>query len=141
MSIPSTSHPVLSLLALSSPTASAPEAFVALTLQEQTPAQAPPGAEAPPKSVWGGMMVPMLAVFAIFYFVMIGPERKARKKRELMLAAVKKGDRVITSGGMYATVAALGDDTVTLQIDDGVRAKFTRASLQTVIAEDEPAKS
>ena len=84
-------------------------------------------------------MFPLIAVFAIFWFVMIGPERKQRKKRQGMLDALKKGDRVMTTGGMYASVAMVQDDLVTLQIADGVRARFSRASIQSVIEDEEPA--
>ncbi len=104
-------------------------------------ASPPAGSEGPPPpsgGLFGGsMLFPLLAVFAIFYFVMIGPERKQRRKREAMLKAVKKGDKVMTTGGMYATVAAVQDDVVTLQIADGVRARFSMQSLQAVI-EDAP---
>lgn len=100
------------------------------------------GGEAPPAGgIFGGMMIPMLVVFAIFYFVMIGPERKARKKREAMLSAIKKGDPVITNGGMHGTVAALNEDTVTVQIDEGVRVKFSRSAIQAVVGAEEPAKA
>jgi preprotein translocase subunit YajC len=99
------------------------------------------GADAPKKApgLFDNMMFPMLAIFAIFYFVMIAPERKARKKRESMLGALKKGDKVLTSSGMYAVVAAVGEDGVTLQIDDGVRVRFTRAAIQTVLETEAPA--
>jgi len=88
-----------------------------------------------------GPIVPLVAVFAIFYFVMIGPERKQRKKREAMLKQLKKGDKVMTSGGMYGSVAAIDGDRVTLQIDDGVRARFSRAAIQEVLPDDSPAPS
>ena len=103
----------------------------------QAPAETT-GGEMPPESpsMWGGMMLPMLAIFAIFYFVMIGPERKARKKREAMLSAIKKGDAVVTSSGLHGTVAALADDVVTLQVDEGVRLRFSRAAIQTVVPKD-----
>lgn len=86
--------------------------------------------------IFGGMLIPMLAIFAIFYFVMIGPERKARKKREAMLAEMKKGDAVVTSSGMHGTIAALADDVITLQVDEGVRLRFSRAAIQTVLPKD-----
>jgi preprotein translocase subunit YajC len=70
---------------------------------------------------------------------MIGPERKQRKKREAMLAALGKGDKVMTTGGMYGSVAAVQDDVVTLQIADGVRVRFARSSIQSVLGDDKPA--
>jgi preprotein translocase subunit YajC len=110
-------------------------ALALVALQETPPAT---GGDTPAaQSPWGSLMFPMLLVFAIFYFVMIGPERK---KRELMLAELKKGDRVLTTGGMFAVVAAMQDDVVTLQIDDGVRVRFSRASIQSVIEPDSSAK-
>lgn len=83
-------------------------------------------------------LLPFLMIIVIFYFVMIGPERKNRKKREAMLAAVKKGDKVLTTGGMFATVAAVNEDSITLQVSDDVRLRFSRAAIAQVI-EDEVA--
>ena len=111
----------------------------AATAQTTTPPANAPAAPA------GGMFdgitgfLPLIAIFAIFYFVLIGPERKNRKKREEMLMQIKKGDKVMTTGGMLATVAAVADDEITLQIADGVRARFTRAAVQSVTPEDAPA--
>lgn len=78
---------------------------------------------------------PMIAIFAIFYFVLIRPERAQRKKREEMLSKMSKGDKVMTTGGMYGTIAALSDKEVTLEIADGVRVKFVRQSIQEVRSE------
>ena len=91
------------------------------------------------KGLFGGGfgLLPMVVIFAVFWFVMIGPERKNRKLREQMLAAVKKGDEVMTSSGLYAKVVSLTDDVVVLQIADGVRAKYSRASIQSVVTKDE----
>ncbi|HUR28880.1 MAG TPA: preprotein translocase subunit YajC [Planctomycetota bacterium] len=81
-------------------------------------------------------LLPFLMIIVIFYFVMIGPERKQRKKREAMLAAVKKGDRVLTTGGMFATVAAVNEDSITLQASDDVRLRFSRAAIAQVLEEE-----
>ncbi|MCC7013510.1 MAG: preprotein translocase subunit YajC [Planctomycetes bacterium] len=86
----------------------------------------------------------MVAIFAIFYFVMIGPERKNRKKREAMLKAMKKGDEVMTSGGIYGTIAAIHENEITLQLSDSVRVRFARQAIQEVLSgnsSSEPAKS
>ncbi|MCY3003589.1 MAG: preprotein translocase subunit YajC [Planctomycetota bacterium] len=80
--------------------------------------------------------LPMIAIFAIFYFVLIGPERKNRKKREAMLESMKKGDKVMTSAGMYGTIVAMQDKVVTLQLDEGVRVRFSRAAIQEVLPDD-----
>lgn len=84
--------------------------------------------------------VPLILIIGVFYFVMIGPERKQRKKREAMLAAIKKGDRVVTTGGMFASVAAVNEDVLTLQVADDVRMRFSRAAIAQVL-EDESAES
>lgn len=88
-----------------------------------------PESEAPPRGGLGDFMVPMLLILAVFWFVMIGPERKNRKKREEMLSTLKKGDKVMTTSGIYGTVAQVQDSIVTVQIADGVR---VRMSLQAV---------
>jgi len=124
---------------LAAPLASPPRALI---LQESpAPAPGPVDGSQPSPNPLGNMLVPLLLIFAIFYFVMIGPERKARKKREAMLSQIKKGDKVLTTGGMFAVVAALQDDAVTLQIDEGVRVRFSRSAIQTVLdAEGGPTK-
>lgn len=107
------------------------------SLQDAAPAGGEGATES--GSPFSSMLIPMALIMVVFYVVMIGPERKQRKKREEMLAAVGKGDKVMTSSGMYATVAAVQDDVITLQIADGVRVRFSRSSIQTVVG-DEPAE-
>jgi preprotein translocase subunit YajC len=85
------------------------------------------------------MALPLVLCAAVFYFLVIGPERKQRKKREEMLKNVAKGDKVMTTGGMHGTVASLQDDSVTLQIADGVRVRFSRSAIQTVLGDEAPA--
>ena len=89
-------------------------------------------------SLFGGnFLFVMVAILAIFYFVMIVPEKKQRRKREAMLGDLKKGDRVMTTSGVFASVAQVQDDIVTLQVADGVRMRFSRTAIQTVLV-DEP---
>jgi preprotein translocase subunit YajC len=111
----------------------------------QTPAPAPAGATqapgtspapAPGGSLFTGMAMPLLLCAVVFYLLVLGPERKQRKKREEMLKKLSKGDKVMTTGGMHATVAAVQDDIVTLQIAEGVRARFSRSAVQAVITEE-----
>ena len=67
------------------------------------------------------MLFPLILVVVVFYLVMIGPEKKNRRRREEMLKNLKKGDRVMTSSGMFGTIAQVQDDVVTLQVADEMR--------------------
>lgn len=74
------------------------------------------------------------AIFGIFYFLLIRPQQKQKRDREAMLSAVKKGDRVVTTGGLHATVIGLGEHTVTLRVADQVKLEFDRSALGRVVA-------
>jgi len=71
-----------------------------------------------------------LALGLIFYFLLIRPQGKERKKRAAMLAELGKGDKVMTSSGMYGTIRQISDESVTLQVADGVNIKFSRQAVQ-----------
>jgi preprotein translocase subunit YajC len=89
----------------------------------------PDAGEAPPPMwpLWIGMV-------GIMWFVLIRPERKERKRKEALISAIKKNDRVITSSGMYATVAAVNDGDVTVKFDDGpTRVRMLKSAIATVI--------
>ncbi len=89
----------------------------------------------------GGMdfIFPLLAVLAIFYFVLILPERKKQKQREAMIGGMKKGDEIMTSSGIYGRIAQVQDDVVTVQVADGVRLRFNKAAIQNVLSKDSDA--
>jgi len=74
-------------------------------------------------------LVPMILVFAIFFFLLIRPQQRERQKREAMLASLKKGDRVVTSGGLIGTILGIGERTVTLRIADSVRVECLRSAV------------
>ena len=73
------------------------------------------------------------AIFAIFYFLLIRPQQKQKRDRETMIAAVKPGDRVVTSGGMHAVVTKVNDQTIILRVADQVKMEFDRGSIGRVI--------
>jgi preprotein translocase subunit YajC len=73
------------------------------------------------------------AIFAIFYFLLIRPQQKQRKDRERMLAAVKKGDRVVTSGGLHGTVVGLNEQVVVLKVADQVKVELDRTAVARVV--------
>jgi preprotein translocase subunit YajC len=76
--------------------------------------------------------VPFILIFVIFYFLLVLPQQKKAKKRKAMLEALKKGDRVTTTGGLIGTVTTLGPQMVTLQIAEGVRVKIARPFIEEV---------
>ncbi|MFO1010590.1 MAG: preprotein translocase subunit YajC [Planctomycetota bacterium] len=84
------------------------------------------------------LVIPMVLCLAVFWFVMINPERKARKKLEELRSGLKKGDKVVLSSGLHGTVAQVQEGVVTLQVDEGVRLKYAIAAVQSVL---EPATS
>jgi preprotein translocase subunit YajC len=73
--------------------------------------------------------VPLLVIFAIFYFLMIRPQQKQQKRHREMLAALKKGDRVVTRGGIIGTIHTVADNAVVLEVAENVKIKFSRESV------------
>lgn len=79
-------------------------------------------------------ILPFLAIGLVFYFLVIGPANKQRRKTEEMLNSLKKGDRVVTSGGIYGTVQGVEGDVVYLKIADNVKVKLARNAVTGVVA-------
>ncbi|MGH7397861.1 MAG: preprotein translocase subunit YajC [Candidatus Rokuibacteriota bacterium] len=75
----------------------------------------------------------MIGMFAIMYFLIIRPQQKQRRERESLLRAVKKGDRVVTTGGLYGTVVGLSEHTVTLKVADQVKVDFERSAIGRIV--------
>jgi len=72
-------------------------------------------------------MIQMLAIFAIFYFLLIRPQRKEQQRHQEMVRAVKKGDEVVTSGGIIGTVVHAQEDRLTLRTGESTRIVVERA--------------
>ncbi len=89
-----------------------------------------------------GSMISTLVMFAliigIFYFMIIRPQSKQRKEREKMLGGVKKGDKVITAGGIHGSVAGTDDKVILVEIADNVKVKMDRTAITAVLREAEP---
>ena len=94
------------------------------------------GAGAPPQSgafmfVWLGLMV------ALFYFMLIRPQKRREKERQALLGAVKTGDRVLFAGGMLGTVANVKEKTLIVKIADGVKVEIVRGAVSQVLDKGE----
>ncbi len=79
-----------------------------------------------------GAFLPLILMFAIFYFLLIRPQQKKAKQHKQLLAAIKKGDRIVTGGGLHGVVTGLTDDVVTVEIAPKVRVKISRGSISGV---------
>jgi preprotein translocase subunit YajC len=83
-------------------------------------------------------MVPLILMFAIFYFLLIRPQQKKQKAHRELLGDLKKGDRVITSGGLYGRITGITDTVVTLEISEKVRVKVGRGNIAGLTRSDAP---
>jgi len=87
-------------------------------------------------AVWLANLLPIAVIVAIFYFLVIAPANKQRKKTQEMLEALKKGDRVVTTGGIHGTIQGLDNDVVYLKIADNVKIKVIRSAVASVIGNE-----
>jgi preprotein translocase, YajC subunit len=110
-------------------------AFIAIgTLRSNAFAQAT-GAPAQGPAQTASFFLPLILVFAIFYFLIIRPQQKQAKMRQAMIQAVKKGDQVITNGGIYARVVGVAENILTVEIADNCKVKLDRSAVQSVTSE------
>ncbi len=77
--------------------------------------------------------LPIIAIGLVFYFLVIAPANKQRKKTQEMLSTLKKGDRVLTSGGIYGTVQGVEPDAVYLKIAENVKVKVARSAISGLV--------
>lgn len=90
--------------------------------------------------------VPLILIFVVFYFLLIRPQQKKAKEHQNYLANLKKGEKVVTTGGIHGQIAGLTDTVVTLEIAENVRIKVNRGAIAGSAADAEkqqqaPAKS
>lgn len=83
---------------------------------------------------------PLIIIFVIFYFLLIRPQQKQQKERKQMLASLKKGDEIITIGGIYGKILNIKDDVLTLEIADKVRINVTRSAIGNVLSSKDNGK-
>lgn len=82
-----------------------------------------------------GMLLVMMVVFmGFFYFTVIRPQNKKKKEMQNMLNALKKGDKIVTIGGVHGKVVTVKDDTVTIRVDDRAEITFDKSAISQVVA-------
>jgi len=103
-------------------------------------AQTATDASATPAGLGLAQLAPLVLIFVVFYFLLIRPQQKKMKAHRAMVSALKRGDRVVTSGGIIGLVTkVLSDQEVQVEIAEGVRVRVTRASVTDLVARTEPA--
>jgi preprotein translocase subunit YajC len=85
-------------------------------------------------------LVPLVLMFAIFYFLLIRPQQRKQKQHRQLLADLKKGDTVVTNGGLHGRITGLTDTVVTLEIAEKVRVKVGRGYIANVVSSEQEAK-
>jgi preprotein translocase subunit YajC len=76
-----------------------------------------------------GMIIFLVAIFALFYFVMIRPQRKRQKEHEQMMRELQRGDKVVTAGGIYGTIDSISEDSVVIKVEGGTTLRVARSSV------------
>jgi preprotein translocase subunit YajC len=103
-------------------------------------------AQAAPAATGGGgteilmQMAPIVLIFIVFWFLLIRPQQKKAKEHRAMVQALKRGDRVITNGGIYGQVSHVADDHLMVEIADGVKIKLAREAVSAIPSKPEPVK-
>jgi len=88
-------------------------------------------ADAAPAAGGGGIMsfIPLVLIFVVFYFLLIRPQQKKVKEHQALVEALKRGDAVVTSGGIHGEITGMTDTVITLEIADNVRIKIARGHI------------
>lgn len=85
-------------------------------------------------------LMPIILIFVVFYFLLIRPQQKKMRDHREMLGAMRRGDKVVTGGGIVGQVVKVGeDDQITVEIADEVRVKIVRSTVTTVLSKPQPA--
>jgi preprotein translocase subunit YajC len=84
--------------------------------------------------------LPLVAIIAIFYFLILRPQNKKQKETQKMLSALKKGDRVVTIGGIHGIIQSVKESTVIIKVDENTKLEFNRGAISTVSSQSKDEK-
>jgi preprotein translocase subunit YajC len=88
-----------------------------------------------------GQFIPLVLIFGIFYLFLIRPQQKRAKEHKAMLGSLRRGDQIITQGGIFAKVVRVkDDDEIEVEIAENVKVRVARSTIATVVSKTEPAK-
>lgn len=92
------------------------------------------GAPAGASSSFISMFLPFGLVILIFYFLIIRPQNKKQKETERMLSALKKGDKIVTIGGIHGVIHSVKDKSVIVKVDEGTKMEFSRSAVSSIVS-------
>jgi preprotein translocase subunit YajC len=95
----------------------------------------------PASPAWWVTMVPMVAIFAIFYFLLIWPVRKRQKALQALVESLKRGDKVVTNGGIYGEVAAVEGAVIHLKVAENMKIRVAKSAIAGLEGEAEPGRT
>jgi preprotein translocase subunit YajC len=84
-------------------------------------------------------LLPILAMFGIMYFLLLRPQQKEARRHQEMVKNLKKGDEVVTAGGLFGRILSLSDERVSLRVDEGVKVEVERSKILRVVSRTGPA--
>jgi preprotein translocase subunit YajC len=82
------------------------------------------------------MLLPFILIFGVFYFIVIMPAKKQQKKKDAMIGALKKGDRIITNGGIHGTVAAVEDSSLMVKVAENTKLRISKSAVAGLVGSD-----
>ena len=85
----------------------------------------------------GQAVLPVLIMVVIFYFMLYRPQKKQQKKRQVLLDSLKKGQKVLTIGGIHGEIVTLSEDTAVLRVEEKVEMTFARSAIAQVLGKDQ----
>ena len=88
-----------------------------------------------------GQFIPLILIFAIMYFLLIRPQQKKLKEHKAMIGALRRGDQVVTQGGLIGKVSKVKDDSeIEVALAEGIKVRVVRATIAQVLSKTEPAE-
>lgn len=92
-------------------------------------------AAATPQGSMLSMFLPLALIFVIFYIFIIRPQNKKQKETQKMIDALKKGDKIVTIGGIHGTISSTKEQTVIVKVDENTKIEFSRSAIASVITD------
>ena len=82
------------------------------------------------------MLLPFVLIFGVFYFIVIMPAKKQQKKKDAMIAGLKKGDRIVTNGGIHGTVATVEDQSLLVKVAENTKIRISKSAVAGLVGSD-----